>query len=117
VRTSIIAGLFCLGLPLLADAAEPVSQNSPSTSFSTTRKPDEFLACLMPVVRKDFPQSQAAAKSDDREVHIIDGTTPGNLAIIKVINDGRLSSLVLITTEAPASRQGRNIINAARNCS
>ena len=117
MRTLIVAGLLCLGLPALASAGEPVTRTSPFTSFSTTRSPDEFVACLLPVVQKTYPQSSAAAKGDDREMHVVDASTPGNFAEIEIRNDGRLKSLVLIRTESPKAKTGRDLINAARQCS
>ncbi|UPG91050.1 hypothetical protein L2Y96_04520 [Luteibacter aegosomaticola] len=117
VRTLIVAGLLCLGLPTLVSAGEPVTRTSPTTSFSTTRSPDAFVACLLPVVQKTYPQSSAAAKGDDREMHVVDSSTPGNLAEIDVRNDGRLRSLVLIRTESPQAATGRRLITAARQCS
>jgi len=117
VRTLIVAGLLCLGCPALASAGEPVTRTSPFTSFSTTRSPDAFVACLLPVIQKTYPQSSAAAKGDDREMHVVDASTPGILAQIEVRNDGRLSSLVLIRMESPQAASGRSLINSARQCS
>ncbi|MGA7437065.1 MAG: hypothetical protein WBW32_02925 [Luteibacter sp.] len=120
MRTLIVAGLLCLGCPLIASAQEAVAPNSPLKSFGTTRTPSEFAQCLMPIVQKDFPRSYSGTRNDGVDLRVV-GTNPAGdpavIAVVQVLNTGRVSSLVLIHTESPEAKPGRDIIKAARNCS
>ncbi|MGF6493697.1 hypothetical protein ABIE56_001880 [Luteibacter sp. 621] len=118
MRTLIIAGWMGLATPVVAMAQEAVTRTSPITTMGTTRTPEQFVACMLPAVQKDFPASSASeSKGGSHQTLLVTaGPQPVNVAVVDIGDGDKGKSLVVIHTEKPHGQPGMGIIKAARNC-
>ena len=119
MRALIVAGLLCITSPVLAVAQEAVTRTSPLTTMGTTRTSERFVACLLPVVQRDFPASSVTVAKGgwNRTIFVTGGAQPVTVAVVDIGDGQGGKSSITIRTEKPHGQPGLGIIKAARNCS